>query len=110
MNYKILTSSSGQGLTTKINELMTDGWKPVGSHQVVVLHSQNRFSGSQHMDTKHETEYSQSMVKEVNKNVIEVDIAFYHPNDNEEVRVYDEEGMREEFEYKMNCVIKNAGL
>lgn len=41
---------------------------------------------------------------------IEVDIAFYHPNDDETKRVYDEEGMREEFEYKMNCVIKNAGL
>jgi len=115
MNYKIVTSSSGQGLTTKIKELMTDGWKPVGSHQVVVLHSQNRFSGSQHMDTKHETEYSQSMVKEVNKNVIEVDIAFYHPEDengivDETKRVYDEEGMREEFEYKLDCIIKNAGL
>ena len=110
MDYKIVTSSSGQGLTTKIKELMTDGWKPVGSHQVVVLHSQNRFSGSQHMDTKHETEYSQTMIKEVNKNVIEVDIAFYHPDDNEEERVYDEEGMREEFEYKLDCIIKNAGL
>jgi len=41
---------------------------------------------------------------------IEVDIAFYHPDDNEEERVYDEEGMREEFEYKMNFIIKNAGL
>ena len=115
MNYKIVTSSNGQTLTTKINELMTDGWKPVGSHQVVVLHSQNRFSGSQHMDTKHETEYSQTMVKEVNKNVIEVDIAFYHPEDengivDETKRVYDEEGMREEFEYKLDCIIKNAGL
>jgi len=41
---------------------------------------------------------------------IEVDISFYHPNDDETKRVYDEEGMREEFEYKMNCIIKNAGL
>jgi len=45
-----------------------------------------------------------------NNNKIEVDIAYYHPNDDETKRVYDEEGMREEFEYKMNCVIKNAGL
>ena len=42
--------------------------------------------------------------------IIEVDISFYHPNDDETKRVYDEEGMREEFEYKMNCIIKNAGL
>jgi len=41
---------------------------------------------------------------------IEVDISFYHPNDDETKRVYDEEGMREEFEYKMDCIIKNAGL
>ena len=115
MNYKIVTSSSPQTLTTKINELTTDGWKPVGSHQVVVIHSQNRFSGSQHMDTKHETEYSQTMVKEFKPNTIEVDIAFYHPEDengnvDETLKVYDEEGMREEFEYKLDCIIKNAGL
>ena len=42
--------------------------------------------------------------------MIEVDISFYHPNDDETKRVYDEEGMREEFEYKLDCVIKNAGL
>jgi len=64
MEYKIVSASSPQGLTSKIIELMTDGWKPVGSHQVVVLHSQNRFSGSQHMDTRNETEYSQTMIKE----------------------------------------------
>jgi hypothetical protein len=42
--------------------------------------------------------------------IIEVDISFYHPNDDETKRVYDEEGMREEFEYKLDCIIKNAGL
>jgi len=41
---------------------------------------------------------------------IEVDIAFYHPDDDETKRVYDEEGMREEFEYKLDCLIKNAGI
>jgi hypothetical protein len=50
------------------------------------------------------------MVKEFKPNVIEVDISFYHPNDDESKRVYDEEGMREEFEYKMDCIIRNAGL
>jgi myo-inositol catabolism protein IolC len=82
----------------------------MGSHQVVVIHSQNRYSGSQHMDTKHETEYSQTMVKKTNENVIKVDIAFYHPDDDETKRVYDIEGMTQEFEYKLDCVIKNAGL
>jgi len=36
-----------------------------------------------------------------------VDISFYHPNDDETKKVYDEEGMREEFEYKLKQVIKN---
>ena len=110
MNYKIVTSSSPEGLTLAVNNKVTDGWKPVGSHQVVVIHSQNRFSGSQHMDTKHETEYSQTMVKEFKPNTIEVDIAFYHPEDDngnvdETLKVYDVEGMREEFEYELNHLI-----
>jgi hypothetical protein len=56
------------------------------------------------------------MVKEFKPNVIEVDVAFYHPyiNEDNEVdenrKVYDIEGMREEFEYKLDCIIKNAGL
>jgi hypothetical protein len=54
-------------------------------------------------------------IDKLRMNVIEVDIAFYHPEDengivDETTKVYDEEGMREEFEYKMDCIIKNAGL
>jgi hypothetical protein len=42
--------------------------------------------------------------------VIEVDISFYHPEDengnvNETLKVYDVEGMREEFEYELNHLI-----
>jgi hypothetical protein len=62
-------------------------------------------------------EHIQDMLKGIenavvmlSSNVIEVDISFYHPDDDETKRVYDEEGMREEFEYKMDCIIKNAGL
>jgi hypothetical protein len=108
--YKIISSSSPQLLSNTINLLIGEGWEPIGPHQVVVVHSQNRYSGSQHMDTKHETEYSQTMVKKTNENVIKVDIAFYHPNDDETKKVYDIEGMTQEFEYKLDCVIKNAGL
>jgi hypothetical protein len=107
MEYKVITSSSPQGLNNTMNSLIKEGWEPKGSHQVVVIHSQNRYSGMQLMDTKHETEYSQTMVRETNKNVIEVDISFYHPDDNEDEKVYDEEGMREEFEYKLTQIIKN---
>jgi len=41
------------------------------------------------------------------KKVIEVDIMFGHPNDDETKKVYDIEGMTEEFEYKLKQVIKN---
>jgi hypothetical protein len=105
MEYKVITSSSPQGLNNTMNSLIKEGWEPKGSHQVVVIHSQNRYSGMQLMDTKHETEYSQTMVRETNKNVIEVDISFYHPDDNEDEKVYDEEGMREEFENKLKQLI-----
>ena len=52
----------------------------------------------------------QNAVVMLSSNTIEVDIAFYHPNDDESVKVYDEEGMLEEFEYKLDCIIKNSGL
>jgi len=112
MEYKIVSSSSPQGLTNTINSLMNEDWTPVGSHQVVVVHSQNRFSGTTHKDTTHETEYSQTMVRETKKNVIEVDISFYHPDDedgnvDETIKVYDVEGMREEFEYELNHLLNN---
>ena len=41
-----------------------------------------------------------------NGKTIEVDISFYHPNDDETKKVYDIEGMTEEFEYKLKQVIK----
>jgi len=64
MGYKVVTSSSPEGLTRQVNELILSGWKPVGSHTVVETHRQNRYSGTQHMDTRIETEYSQTMIKE----------------------------------------------
>ena len=110
MNYTIVSGHSPQDLSKKVNEKINEGWKPIGSHQVVEQHRQNRYSGQQWMDTRIECDYSQTMVREVKKEVIEVDVSFYHPNDDESVKVYDEEGMREEFEYKLDCIIKNAGL
>ena len=104
MEYKLITSSSPQGLTNTTNLLIVEGWEHVGSHKVVIVHSQNRFSGTTHKDTTHETEYSQTMVRKT-KTTIEVDISFYHPDDNETIKVYDEEGMREEFENKLKQLI-----
>ena len=110
MEYKIVNGGSPSELTTKVNEKINDGWELVGSHQVVIHREQNRYSGQQHMDTLNQLEYSQTMCKKFKPNVIEVDIAFYHPNDDETIKVYDEEGMLEEFQYKLDCIIKNAGL
>ncbi len=116
MEYKIVSGGSPSDLTTKVNEKINDGWELVGSHQVVIHREQNRYSGQQHMDTLNQLEYSQTMCKKTNENVIKVDVAFYHPyiNEDNEVdesrKVYDIEGMREEFEYKLDCIIKNAGL
>jgi hypothetical protein len=110
MEVMIISSSSADGLNTKINTNLQNGWKPLGSHQVVRSHSQNRFRGDQLADTIHQSVYSITMIKEdpviseINK--IEVDIAYYHPDDDERIRVYDEEGMREEFENKLSKLIR----
>lgn len=105
----IIYSSSPEGLNTKINANMQIGWKPMGSHQVVRSHSQNRYRGDQLVDTIHQSEYSITMVRDLASikpiNVISVDIAYYHPDDDESVKVYDEEGMREEFEQKLSQII-----
>lgn len=110
MEYKIVSGGSPSDLTTKVNERIKDGWELVGSHQVVIHREQNRFSGQQHMDTLNTLEYSQTMCKKTPMNVIEVDIAFFHPEDengivDETIKVYDVEGMREEFEYELQHLL-----
>lgn len=63
MEYKIISASSPQGLSVSVTNKIAEGWEPIGSHQVVVTHDQNRYRGTQHVDTTHETEYSQTMIK-----------------------------------------------
>ena len=63
MEYKIIEGGSPNEITKKVNDLIKEGWTPVGSHQVVVRREQNRFSGQQHMDTIIKQEYSVSMTK-----------------------------------------------
>lgn len=67
MDYKILTSASPDSLTREVNEHIKEGWTPVGSHGVVITHSQNRYSGSTHMTTEHRTEYSQTVIRKTYK-------------------------------------------
>lgn len=63
MKNKILTSGSPDTLNRMIEEHIAEGWEPIGSHSVVVIHSQNRYAGTQHMDTIHRIEYAQTMRK-----------------------------------------------
>ena len=63
METKIIYASSPEGLNSKMEDMIAEGWLSVGSHSVVNTHSQNRYSGSQHMDTIHKTEYSITMQK-----------------------------------------------
>lgn len=64
MEYKVVMTHSISQLNEIVGVLIKDGWKPVGGHQVVIRHSQNRFRGTQHVDTLHEHEYTQTMIKE----------------------------------------------
>ncbi len=45
MDYKIVSSTYPEGLTSKVKEMMEEGWKPIGGHSVVETHKQNRYSG-----------------------------------------------------------------
>jgi hypothetical protein len=67
MQYKILTSHTASELNRMIETYIEDGWSVVGSHQVAIVHEQNRFAGTQHKDTIIEREYSISMKKGLNK-------------------------------------------
>jgi hypothetical protein len=64
MDYKVISSSSPESLSNRVMEYVKEGWKPVGGHQAVEIHRQNRFSGTQHMDTTIKVEYSQTIIKE----------------------------------------------
>jgi hypothetical protein len=66
MDYIIIRSSTVNVLNEKVNDLILIGYEPIGSHQVVVIKSQNRYSGTQHIDTINTIEYSQT-VKKINQ-------------------------------------------
>lgn len=63
MDFKIIYSNSPDELNKKIKDLINEGYEPIGSHKVVEIHHQNKFSGSQHMSTFIQSEYSISMIK-----------------------------------------------
>lgn len=64
MKYRIAISSSPEGLQEKVNDLISSGFTPTGGVNVNIIRQQNRYSGSQHMDTINSLEYVQSLVKD----------------------------------------------
>jgi hypothetical protein len=65
MDYKLIYASSPSELSNKVNLYLNEGYVIVGSHQVATIHSQNRFRGDQLVETKHELEYSQTIIKKL---------------------------------------------
>ena len=62
--YEIVKAKSASELNAKIKACISEGWTPVGSHQVVTQIMQNQYAGMQHQRSLYENEYSQTMVKE----------------------------------------------
>jgi len=62
MIYKVVTASSAEELTKRVNQILMNGaWEVDGSHHVVETHRQNRYRGSDLIDTIITREYSQTM-------------------------------------------------
>ena len=51
MDYKIVISSSPEGLEKKVKSLIEEGYVPTGGMMSYITKSQNRFRGNQHVDT-----------------------------------------------------------
>jgi len=103
---KIISASSPEGLNSKIQDMIAEGWEPIGSHSVVNLHSQNRYSGMQLMDTLHKAEYSITMKLITYDPKIETGVYWYE--DESGKKVYDEDEMRNEFENKLLELVNNS--
>lgn len=64
MKYNVLSTHSPETLVRMVEEKIKEGWKPIGGHLVVETHRQNRYRGSEHIDTLIKSEYSQTIIKE----------------------------------------------
>jgi hypothetical protein len=66
MEQKIITSRHASDLNKKIEEMIKEGWEPVGGHTVLTTLEQKQFAGNEHKRTIFEYEYAQSMRKNAN--------------------------------------------
>ena len=60
---RIITGKTAHELNKIIQDMESEGWKTVGSHLVVETHHQNRFRGSELVDTIIQSEYSITIEK-----------------------------------------------
>ena len=105
MKIKILTAGSPERLNSLLEDHIADGWEPIGSHSVAVIHSQNRYSGTQHMDTLHKLEYAITIRMTNNDPRIETGVYWYEDEETGK-KVYDEDEMRNEFENKLKNILE----
>jgi hypothetical protein len=63
MEKKVITADSASELNKKIQTYSEEGWQVTGSHKVVEIHRQNRFRGSELVDTIIKSEYSITIMK-----------------------------------------------
>lgn len=61
LKYVVLVNSSASKLTQTVNEYIENGWKAVGSHQVVTKHISVERQGTQH---RYENQYSQTLIRD----------------------------------------------
>jgi hypothetical protein len=108
METLIIGSKTIQGLNEKIKSYTKEGYRVVGTHWVVETHQQNRYRGSDHIDTIIEHEYSVTMVKhETTDEDVHpsLKVGIYYRYRGGDVKIYDEDEMRNEFEEKLSNLI-----
>lgn len=58
MKYKIVTSNSTSGLTTRVNDMKSAGWEIKGSHKIATRFINIERAGTVH---RYDNEYSQTL-------------------------------------------------
>jgi hypothetical protein len=58
IKYIVIRANSAHELSNKVNRMIGEGYKTVGSHKVVVTHTEIQRAGTYH---KNHVEYSQTM-------------------------------------------------
>ena len=92
-------------MTTEIKKEIINQLHEASNWIIEVSNQSTDNNGSDEPHIKDMLEGIENAISRLQKNVIEVDISFFHPDDNENIKVYDEEGMLEEFEYKLKQVM-----